>query len=179
MELLRNQSHEEIKGILNATQSQKLTDEIMQAMQRGHAPQEVQREIGRCFGVPAAIVLLSILCERARELGIVKHGKAQGSSQACVELLRGLWDSEAVTQVACTSQGWQLPQQLQDELANTLSKVPQKSPCFHELIQSAQCYDPTPLAHGIPGRVGLLRGYGNAIVPQVAAEFIMAYKETA
>lgn len=32
-----------------------------------------------------------------------------------------------------------------------------------------------PLAHGIPGRVGLLRGYGNAIVPQVAAEFIRAY----
>jgi DNA (cytosine-5)-methyltransferase 1 len=29
-----------------------------------------------------------------------------------------------------------------------------------------------PLAHGIPARVGLLRGYGNAIVPQVAAEFI-------
>ena len=34
-----------------------------------------------------------------------------------------------------------------------------------------------PLAHGIPGRVGLLRGYGNAIVPQVAAEFIQAYLE--
>lgn len=32
-----------------------------------------------------------------------------------------------------------------------------------------------PLAHGIPGRVGLLRGYGNAIVPQVAAQFIQAY----
>jgi DNA (cytosine-5)-methyltransferase 1 len=31
-----------------------------------------------------------------------------------------------------------------------------------------------PLAHGVPGRVGLLRGYGNAIVPQVAAEFIKA-----
>jgi DNA (cytosine-5)-methyltransferase 1 len=29
-----------------------------------------------------------------------------------------------------------------------------------------------PLAHGVSGRVGLLRGYGNAIVPQVAAEFI-------
>lgn len=31
-----------------------------------------------------------------------------------------------------------------------------------------------PLAHGVPGRVGLLRGYGNAIVPQLAAEFIQA-----
>lgn len=35
-----------------------------------------------------------------------------------------------------------------------------------------------PLAHGIPGRVGLLRGYGNAIVPQVAAQFIAAYMDT-
>jgi DNA (cytosine-5)-methyltransferase 1 len=34
-----------------------------------------------------------------------------------------------------------------------------------------------PLAHGIPGRVGLLRGYGNAIVPQVASSFVMAYME--
>jgi DNA (cytosine-5)-methyltransferase 1 len=31
-----------------------------------------------------------------------------------------------------------------------------------------------PLAHGVSGRVGLLRGYGNAIVPQVAAEFIIS-----
>lgn len=31
-----------------------------------------------------------------------------------------------------------------------------------------------PLANGLPGRVGLLRGAGNAIVPQVAAEFIEA-----
>ena len=34
-----------------------------------------------------------------------------------------------------------------------------------------------PLADGIPGRMGLLRGYGNAIVPQVAAEFVTAWAE--
>lgn len=31
-----------------------------------------------------------------------------------------------------------------------------------------------PLAHGVPNRVGTLRGAGNAIVPQVAAEFVRA-----
>ena len=36
-----------------------------------------------------------------------------------------------------------------------------------------------PLAHGLSaGRVGVLRGAGNAIVPQVAAEFIRAFMET-
>ena len=35
-----------------------------------------------------------------------------------------------------------------------------------------------PLAHGVPGRVGLLRGYGNAIVPQLAAEFIQAARDS-
>ena len=32
-----------------------------------------------------------------------------------------------------------------------------------------------PLADGVPGRVGLLRGAGNAIVPQVAARFVEAF----
>jgi DNA (cytosine-5)-methyltransferase 1 len=34
-----------------------------------------------------------------------------------------------------------------------------------------------PLAHGVSARVGRLRGYGNAIVPQVAAEVLSAFLE--
>jgi DNA (cytosine-5)-methyltransferase 1 len=34
------------------------------------------------------------------------------------------------------------------------------------------------LAHGVSGRVGKLRAYGNAIVPEVAAEVIGAYLDT-
>ncbi len=34
-----------------------------------------------------------------------------------------------------------------------------------------------PLAHGVSARVGRLRGYGNAIVAQLAAEFVMAFDE--
>jgi DNA (cytosine-5)-methyltransferase 1 len=35
-----------------------------------------------------------------------------------------------------------------------------------------------PLAHGVPARVGRLRGYGNAIVPQAAAAFVRAFLTT-
>lgn len=35
-----------------------------------------------------------------------------------------------------------------------------------------------PLADGIPNRVGIMRGAGNAIVPQVAAEFVRAFLDT-
>ena len=35
-----------------------------------------------------------------------------------------------------------------------------------------------PLAHGIPNRVGTLRGAGNAIVPQVASVFVTAFMES-
>ena len=35
----------------------------------------------------------------------------------------------------------------------------------------------SPLAHGATGRVGRLRAYGNAIVSEVAAEFVKSFME--
>ena len=55
-----------------------------------------------------------------------------------------------------------------------------------EAAVTTDCYDGRtrrvgagvqPLAHGIPGRVGKLRGFGNAIVPVVAAVFVRAFME--
>ena len=34
-----------------------------------------------------------------------------------------------------------------------------------------------PMAHGIPDRVAQITGYGNAIVPQVGAEFIVTFAQ--
>lgn len=46
------------------------------------------------------------------------------------------------------------------------------------LARHAQAYwRAATSAYAATGRVGLLRGYGNAIVPQVAAEFVTAFLE--
>ena len=47
----------------------------------------------------------------------------------------------------------------------------------HEIQTDTLCPESSlfPLADGVSGRAGLLRGAGNAIVPQVAAEFIGAF----
>lgn len=67
------------------------------------------------------------------------------------------------------------------------SAIPCPGPCdvwaqVEYLALSDQTLRPTqpglfPLAPRLPGRLGLLRGYGNSIVPQLAAEFIGAYMD--
>lgn len=50
-------------------------------------------------------------------------------------------------------------------------------PCLDGKVRRIEP-ESSPLVDGIPHRVGLLRGYGNAIVAPLAAEFIKAYLET-
>jgi len=45
----------------------------------------------------------------------------------------------------------------------------------NEIEEITQAMSGFPLAGKIPGRVMLLKGFGNAIVPELAAEFIKAY----
>lgn len=72
------------------------------------------------------------------------------------------------------SQGWSSVQQCPIELTTWAGGLVDWIRCSDG---KARPVKPTiqPLAHGIPNRVGILRGAGNAIVPQVAAEVIKAY----
>jgi len=66
---------------------------------------------------------------------------------------------------------------------SNFSNNPSDPECFWENSETIGCKDGRsrriepgifPLVDGLPGRVGLLRGYGNAICPQLAAEFIQS-----
>ena len=172
MELLRSDRAIE-EEIENAEEGNRIGDQILRALRRGHGPQEVWSSLGRLLGIPAATLLLAFLCEQSRELGRIFYGQeatgAQGDGAIVQQVLNEPPDN------ACSPQGREYPQQLSWELGNLMPKLSQAGPHSRASIGALAAYTGHPLAHGIPGRVGQLRAYGNAIVPQVAAEVIAEF----
>ena len=103
------------------------------------------------------------------------HGAPAGRKQGNGELERGRAISRLGNSDESGPQGWDQRGHSADERAPWASGV--ALACTDGKTRRVE---PSifPLAHGVSGRVGLLRGYGNAIVPQVAAEFIGAYLDT-
>jgi DNA (cytosine-5)-methyltransferase 1 len=66
------------------------------------------------------------------------------------------------------------PQSLAHGVSSLLDALRLAGASESEIETAIETY---PLAQSIQGRVGLLRGYGNAIAPPLAAEFIMASME--
>lgn len=134
----------------------------MRALRGGYDPQALWLSVGGFIGFSAATVLFAILCEQTRELGEILNSQAQSGPPYGKAELRDV--RQAALEDARTPQGRGFSEQLAREFANALPVMPQEIARFSG----------GPLASRVPARVGRLRGYGNSIVPQLAAEFIKA-----
>jgi hypothetical protein len=164
---------DEKKEVAHAAKSTGLGDEILHALRGGYDSEKVWQSLGRRIGFSEATLLFAFLCESKGELGSILHSTASPSPQECATVLRNL-RSHAKTAVR-TSQGWQLPEQRVVEFANAMHVMSQKNA---SVFASLQRLNGHPLIVQDTNRVGRLRAYGNAIVPQVAQVFIEAYLET-
>jgi hypothetical protein len=191
--------------VINASQGSGLGQEVLRALRQGNDATTVWQSLGRCIGFSEATVLLACLCEHSRELGIFINRAATGSTQEHQAAMRDLRHDErglaswptpnaqdgpkggpsqgidrlpAAAQLSArSSSGWRLPEQQSGQFADTMRELSQEDAHFGQTLGSLRGFTGMPLAIDIPGRVGRLRAYGNAIVPQVAAEFIIASRK--
>ncbi|WP_081048566.1 DNA cytosine methyltransferase [Xanthomonas translucens] len=142
--------------------------------------EEAQRlgPVGGFGNIQAPQVLLAFVCQLAAQGWAVAQGLPLRRQEGARSDLRMLWDSEAA---ARTSRGRGLEEQRVRKLADALHFL---SPVLARHAQEAwgQAAEAHaeigfPLGKGHAARVGRLRGYGNAIVPQQAEQFIGAVME--
>lgn len=171
LDRLRNCSHEK-EAVIHAAQSTGLRNEILWSLRDGNDPTEIWYSIGGCLGLSQATILLAVLCEYSRELGGVFHSTSTSREQVREIALRAL---QAQGQAACSPQRRELAEQFAEQLTDTLSKLPQ----VDALIRALAPFNGHPLTEKFSERAALLKGCGNAIVPQVAATFIQAVMEAA
>jgi DNA (cytosine-5)-methyltransferase 1 len=157
------------KEIADAAQSIGFADQALSALRDGYEPHEVWRSLGGCLGFSEAAVLLACMCEHSWQLGQFFRGETSSSIQSNQAALREMqWHAPTA---ARPSFGWRLSEQFTGQLANAMSLLPQ--------ARALASFNGFPLSHGILKRPSKLRAYGNAIVPQVAAEFVQAFLEAA
>ncbi len=158
--------------VVDAQTRQILAAETLRAMRNGHDPQAIWGSVGGCCGFPAASVLLAILCEHTGALGHFQHfWPTSGEKDRIARHLQQVWLRFGA--LAGPPSGRGFSEQLARQLGNSLPKLPRKGapPRWRALTMLTA----GPLAENVSDRVGLLRGYGNAINPHLAAAFIEAF----
>jgi hypothetical protein len=167
---MRRTCVDEEEEALNAEEEVRLGRKALRVLREFNGPEAFWLSVGGRIGFPQATVLLAVVRKYARELGVFLNSEATGGEQDVQAFLQAL--RECASQTPCPPQGSESSEQLIGELGDALSKLSQDSAQYRELVISLASYTAGPLAQGTNNRVGRLRGYGNAIVPQVAATFI-------
>jgi DNA (cytosine-5)-methyltransferase 1 len=144
--------------------------ETMQALRDQIHTKAVQWSVGGYVHFQTEAFLYTALCELARELGPVINSKTQSGEKIFKTPMR---EVRKIKHSPRPPPGRKLQKQSQAKLADIMCKLSQVASQLPKETSKIIIHN-FPTAHGIPGRVGLLRGYGNAIVPQIAAQFILA-----
>ncbi len=159
-----------VKEALDGPTSVERSRESLCAMWGAVAAEAVRQDSGGPWGLSAEEVLLVALCQHARGLGSEMVGATSGvwaTEEATLRVLRR--QPVEIPAPPCPSPEWQRARPLARQLADAVHML---SPAWRSSLMSR-----FPLAHGLPGCSGLLRGCGNSIVPQVAAEVLRAFAE--
>jgi len=153
-------------------------EEAMRVVQETYGTSAVQRETAGQGGVPPTEVLFYFLqhvaaaCDRASDGGSCQETRTEASG-------RVLRDLRSVVSAECASLRREPEEQPSGEPANALLDL---SRFLARCCEACWRHAGRENASDIPmkiNRVGLLRGAGNAIVPEVAAAFIECYVEAA
>jgi hypothetical protein len=150
--------------------------EVLRALRKATEQEAIRERVGGHDAIQGATILLFALLQLEGQMGQVIECDAPGVGQdggACVPALRGASEG-----VARPPQERRLDGQQARELHDLVSALSQELARRHEeAAQVAVACMGSPLVGKIPGRMGLLRGYGNAIVPEVAEVFVRAWME--
>ncbi len=173
-----SQSVENVKErtLSHAKETEASPGEVLRAMREASEQEAIRERAGGHDAVHGATILLFALLQLEGPMGQVIKRDAPGGVQdggAGVPALRG-----QAEQASRSSQERRLDGQPAGKLHDLVSALSQELAQRHEepACIAVACMG-GPLTKGIPGRMGLLRGYGNAIVPQVAEAFIRAARE--
>jgi hypothetical protein len=170
---LRPDAVAEIEGTLrDANASAADAREILRDLWVCLATEAVERAPGRLHSVHEAPILLAVMRELAREGWALLDHLPPACWETAEAGLRGM--REAAPSAPRPPCGPESSEQRGRKSPNCMSLA------SHALARVAEAAGmiPFPLAHNVPARVGKLRAYGNAIVPEIAAIFIQAYTGT-
>jgi len=158
---------------INADAGKADAGETLLHVWRSLSESTIRRSAGRLNGVHEAPVLLAFLLQLTDQGWAFAESISRASAQTQEDILRSVWWKRPFACPSCErGLDGQQPSEHPDLVRVVSSILARHAQAAWGDVFDANARACSPLADGIPARMGKLRAYGNAIVPQLAAEFI-------